>query len=79
MQRSDAEVERSGPVDVDSSLNDGVCTVTSFWQHLCLDERACFADLLVSALVDSEDLTPIIKAVYRFATFLSTRCLIFVE
>ena len=79
MQRSDAEVERSGPVDVDSSLNDGVGTVTSFWQHLCLDERACFADLLVSALVDSEDLTPIIKAVYRFATFLSTRCLIFVE
>jgi hypothetical protein len=79
MQRSDTDVERSAPLDADSSLNDGVYIFVCFRRCVCLDKRACFADLLVSALVDSEDLTPIIKAVYRFATFSCTRCLMFCD
>jgi len=70
MESGDAEdVGRPASIDIDGSFNDGAFAdidaarpANAFKHHV--------ADLLVSALVDSEDLTPIIKAVYRLDDFL---------
>ena len=65
MQNRDTQAGRPAPVDMDGSLNDGVFQFFLLMYCEMLFHTPCASDLLVSALVDSEDLTPIIKAVYR--------------